>query len=70
MVRSLDYGPGINGLPKADVLQYFLSDSSSVIVRPSGPEPKLKFYITASGSDQAAAEAAEQEIVDFMKSYL
>ncbi len=68
--KSLDYGPGLNGLPKADVLQYFLEDGSAVIIRPSGTEPKLKIYVTASGSDETAAKAAEKEIVDFMKTLL
>ncbi|MBQ4258090.1 MAG: phospho-sugar mutase, partial [Clostridia bacterium] len=68
--KSLDYGPGYNGLPKADVLQYFLEDGSAVIIRPSGTEPKLKIYVTASGSDETAAKAADQEIVGYMKTLL
>lgn len=36
-------------LPKSNVLRYFLSDGSEVVVRPSGTEPKLKIYITATG---------------------
>jgi phosphoglucomutase len=37
----------IKGLPKSDVLKYVLSDGSTVTVRPSGTEPKIKFYIEA-----------------------
>ncbi|MBQ2386643.1 MAG: phospho-sugar mutase [Bacteroidales bacterium] len=36
----------ITGLPKSNVLQYFLSDGSKVSVRPSGTEPKIKFYFS------------------------
>jgi len=40
--QSLDYSHGLNGLPRADVLEYKLEDNSSIIIRPSGTEPKLK----------------------------
>jgi phosphoglucomutase len=33
-------------LPKSDVLQFFLEDGSKISVRPSGTEPKIKFYIS------------------------
>lgn len=38
-------------LPKSNVLEYILGDSGGVIVRPSGTEPKVKYYFTAVGSD-------------------
>jgi phosphoglucomutase len=38
-------------LPYADMLEYVLEDGSSVIVRPSGTEPKLKIYLSAKGTD-------------------
>ena len=39
-------------LPKSNVLAYKLPDGNSVIVRPSGTEPKLKAYISACGKDE------------------
>ncbi len=36
-----------SGLPTSDVLQFALADGSKVSVRPSGTEPKIKFYVSA-----------------------
>ena len=47
VTQIIDYlKPEITGLPKSNVLQYFLSDGSKVSVRPSGTEPKIKFYFS------------------------
>ena len=43
-------------LPKSNVLEFLLGDSGSVIARPSGTEPKVKFYYTAVAEDKAAAK--------------
>ncbi len=37
------------GLPKSDVVKFFLKDNSTITIRPSGTEPKLKIYIFANG---------------------
>ena len=47
--------------PPSDVLKYTLEDESWIAVRPSGTEPKIKFYIGVKGE---TAEAAEQKIAD------
>lgn len=44
-------------LPKSNVLEFVLGDKGSVIARPSGTEPKVKFYYTAVGETKEAAEA-------------
>ncbi|MBQ7222592.1 MAG: phospho-sugar mutase [Bacteroidales bacterium] len=50
--RVVDYlYPEKTGLPKSDVLQFFSDDHSTVSVRPSGTEPKIKFYFGANGDD-------------------
>ena len=40
----------IRGLPTSDVLKYYLQDGSTVSIRPSGTEPKCKFYYGAVGT--------------------
>jgi phosphoglucomutase len=44
-------------LPRSNVLEFLLGDQGSVIARPSGTEPKVKFYYTAVGENKAAASA-------------
>lgn len=43
------------GLPSSNVLQYFLSDGSKVSVRPSGTEPKIKFYFSICSKFEASS---------------
>ncbi len=50
-------------LPKSNVLEFILGEQGSVIVRPSGTEPKVKYYYTAVASDKASA----QKLLDTMK---
>ena len=49
-------------LPKSDVVSFFLPDRASVIVRPSGTEPKIKAYYTTAGRTMADAEAIEEKL--------
>ena len=48
------------GLPKANVLIYALEGGATVVVRPSGTEPKIKTYFTTLGKDLAQAQAQAQ----------
>ncbi|MGN0902835.1 MAG: phospho-sugar mutase [Succinivibrio sp.] len=58
-----DYSKGLNGLPKSDVLKYKMEGNCSVVVRPSGTEPKLKTYISISAKSREDAMAVEKDIV-------
>lgn len=62
--KALDYSTGIDGLPKSDVLKYFLKDGSLITVRPSGTEPKIKFYFGVCGNTQKDAEEKVKILVD------
>lgn len=64
--RVEDYSKGLNGLPPSDVLKYYYRDpevEGSVVIRPSGTEPKLKAYISVTAEDKAIAENIEHNIV-------
>lgn len=47
---------------KSDVLKFLLEDNCSLVVRPSGTEPKLKIYISVSAENKEMAEKVEDEI--------
>ena len=61
VTRTEDYSVGINGLPKSDVLKFY-TDSGSVVIRPSGTEPKLKAYISVTAKDEDEARKTEKII--------
>ena len=61
----------IDGLPASDVLQFFLADGSKITMRPSGTEPKIKFYFSVNRGpgekDKKAAEVALSEKLAALK---
>ena len=65
----LDYKKGIKDLPKADVIQFILEDDTYLTVRPSGTEPKIKFYISVVDGNKDVAQAKlvkmEKEFVTY-----
>lgn len=64
--KRLDYTKGIDGLPKSDVLKYYLEDGSTLVVRPSGTEPKLKVYVSLIAKDEAEASVKEEKWKSFI----
>ncbi|MDQ0089859.1 phosphoglucomutase [Paenibacillus anaericanus] len=53
----LDYSLGLDGLPKENVLKFLLEDGSWFTLRPSGTEPKIKFYFAVRGTSNEDAKA-------------
>ena len=71
VVKAVDYAkPEETGLPKSNVLIYTLEDGASVVVRPSGTEPKIKTYFTTLGKDLAEAQAEKDALAEAVKPIL
>jgi phosphoglucomutase len=81
VVRVLDYKTQVEknlqtgtssgiALPKSDVLQFYLADGTKVSVRPSGTEPKIKFYISVNTtlSSREAFDTVTKTLNDRIKS--
>lgn len=70
VIKLLDYASGLNDLPKSNVLKFLLEDNCSIVVRPSGTEPKLKIYISVSAENKEETECVEEEICKNAERYL
>lgn len=70
VLSALDYAKGIDGLPAENMLQFVLEDNCSVIVRPSGTEPKLKTYIYVSAASEAQAMQLADKLIASSKALL
>ncbi len=71
VVKAVDYEkPEETGLPRANVLIYSLEDGATVVVRPSGTEPKIKTYFTTLGKDLAEAQAEKDALAEAIKPIL
>ena len=51
-----DYSKGIDNLPKSNVLKFKLESGTTIVVRPSGTEPKLKIYFSVQAEDKLQAK--------------
>ncbi|MBQ4313614.1 MAG: phospho-sugar mutase, partial [Clostridia bacterium] len=57
-------------LPASNVLEFLLSDNSAFIARPSGTEPKIKFYLTAAEKDAASSEARLAQLAEAVRALI
>lgn len=58
----LDYSLGLDGLPQENVLKFLLEDGSWFCLRPSGTEPKIKFYFAVKGTSSEDAQSRIQSL--------
>ncbi|MBO4856373.1 MAG: phospho-sugar mutase [Bacilli bacterium] len=70
VVNFIDYSKGVNGLPKSNVLKLFLDNGSSLVIRPSGTEPKLKIYISICGDNFEYNDSEYQKLISNVKELL
>ena len=61
VVTVEDYKDGLGNLPPSNVMKFQTKDYS-LIIRPSGTEPKLKMYISVVAENRAAAEMVDDQI--------
>jgi Phosphomannomutase len=66
----IDYSLGIDDLPKTDVVKLQLANGCSVVIRPSGTEPKLKVYISVTANEKTYAAKQEEQIVKSIEELL
>ena len=61
---------GQTGLPKSNVLYFDLTNDSWCCARPSGTEPKIKFYMGVKGTDLEDAQRRLDKLTEDLKAYL
>lgn len=71
VLKIRDYmNSDISGMPPSDVLFYELEEGCNLVVRPSGTEPKIKFYFMVRGEDEASCDRMLDGLVSDVKSKL
>ena len=68
VVRVEDGARSTMELSGSNVLRYEMADGTSIIVRPSGTEPKIKVYVLTQGADEAACQANLEKYGQWVKS--
>ncbi len=67
LIEILDYSSGIEGLPPSDVISIQFEGDLKLIARPSGTEPKIKFYLMARGSSREEARKNIDEMKELVE---
>lgn len=65
-----DYLLGVSNLPKSNVVKFYLEDASTVVIRPSGTEPKLKIYISVTAENEETASIKTEKIKAYLEEKL
>ena len=70
VVTRYDYKDDELGLPKSNVIQYVLENGSYITIRPSGTEPKIKYYIYTKDISKEKADKKLQDLLEKLKEYM
>ena len=70
VTRVIDYINGYKDIPPQNALRLFLSNDSWFAIRPSGTEPKIKFYFYSRGDSKKEAEAYIRAMTDEILGYI
>lgn len=70
VVTKYDYLNDELGLPKSNVIQYILEDGTYITIRPSGTEPKIKYYIYTKDISKENADKKLQDLLESLKEYM
>lgn len=70
VIEIKDYKNSIDDLPKSDVLKFILEDGTWIAVRPSGTEPKIKFYFGCNGENKVEVDNKLENIINEITSNL
>ena len=62
VAKVIDYTDGYEDIPPQNAMRFFLEDGSWFAIRPSGTEPKIKFYFYACGTSMEHAKQVNQAI--------
>ena len=62
VVKIIDYTNGYEDIPPQNAMRFFLEDGSWFAIRPSGTEPKIKFYFYACGTSMEDAHRVNRLI--------
>lgn len=67
--KIVDYQSDPTGLPRSNVLRFFLSGGQEAVVRPSGTEPKLKVYLTALGQSREGSRETADRLSGYFRAW-
>ncbi len=67
--KIVDYRSDPTGLPKSNVVRFFLSGGHEAVVRPSGTEPKLKVYLTSLGKNREDSRKITDKLEGYFRAW-
>ncbi|MCL1964813.1 MAG: phospho-sugar mutase [Firmicutes bacterium] len=70
VLQCLDYAQGLDGLPRSDMLKFILENNCSLVVRPSGTEPKLKIYSSIRAHNRENASLLDMVLGRALREYM